>query len=122
MRRLYCYGKADYCDKDTCTGECEFHDGSGSEYRKVETYLDHIRAMNDEELCDVIFKLAFAFDTGAFYCKNKPECGEMMDADQEIPEEMCKACLLEKLRKPVEKPPLPFGIYDDKQESGLLED
>lgn len=122
MRRLFCYGKKDYCDKDTCTGECAYHDGSGSEYRKIDTEGDRFRSMNDGELADALYQLIFSEEPAAWFCKNKKECGELLDADKEIPAEMCKACIIEKLRQPVEKPPLPFGIHDDRQESGLLED
>lgn len=116
MRRLFCYGKADYCDKDTCTGECEFHDGSGCEYRKIETMADRIRAMSDQELA------AYWADNHDNFCQNKPECGEALNRDELIPDEWCVACALKWLQQPIEKLPVPFGIYDDKQESGLLED
>ena len=121
MRKLFCYGKQDYCDKDTCTGECEFHDGSGSEYRKIETYIDQFRAMSDEELCDAIFRLIYAFDPANWFCTGKEECGKLMDADEEIPDEMCKACLLAKLREPVDGPKLPT-MTEEKQDSGLVEE
>lgn len=115
MRRLFCYGKQDYCEKDTCTGDCEFHDGSGSEYRKIETNADRIRAMNDEQLADFMNK-------EQDYCKNWPKCMELLDHNELIPDNWCKKCLLAWLQKPVEEPQLPVRFHLDKQESGLLEE
>lgn len=89
---------------------------------KIFTIADWIRSMTDEELCDGIYELFHGYDPAAWFCKNKKECGDLMDADKEIPDEMCKACLLEALRQPYEKTRLPKGMYLDKQESGLLED
>ena len=89
---------------------------------KISTYADRIRAMTDEELCDGIFQLIYAADPATWFCKGKKECGELMDADKEIPDEMCKACLLKALRQPYAEPKLPSGMYLDKQESGLIEE
>ena len=86
------------------------------------TFADKIRTMTDEDLCDGIYQLINAFDPANWFCKGKKECGELMDADKEIPDSMCKACLLEKLRQPAEEPPRPNKIYEDKQHSGLLEE
>lgn len=70
---------------------------------KTKTYADRIRAMNDEELTDAIYQLIYAMDPATWFCKGKKECGELLDADKEIPNEMCKNCLLEKLRQPAEE-------------------
>lgn len=86
------------------------------------SFADKIRSMSDEELCDAIFRLIYALDPATWFCKGKKECGDLMDADKEIPDEMCKACLLAKLRQPAEEPPRPIRIHEDKQESGLLEE
>lgn len=87
------------------------------------TYADRIRAMSDEEQCDAIFRLIYAADPATWFCKGKKECGDLMDANKEIPDEMCKACLLAKLREPVkEEPKLPSGFFLDKEESGLTEE
>ena len=121
MRKLFCYGKQDFCDQDTCTGECEFHDGSGCEYRKIETYIDQIRAMTDEQMCDAIFRLIYALDPATWFCKGKKECEALMDADKDIPDEMCKACLLAKLREPVGITK-PATMTEEKHDSGLVEE
>lgn len=89
---------------------------------KISTFADWIRSMTDEELAGALIELTNGYDPAAWYCQNKQECGDLMDADEEIPNEMCKACLLAKLRQPYEKTRLPSGMYLDKQESGLLEE
>ena len=58
---------------------------------------DRIRCMSDEQLAEY-----FATNTDEF-CKNLPECGELLDADMHIPEEMCKACVLKWLKEPAEE-------------------
>lgn len=37
MKRLFCNGKKDFCDELTCNMECRFYNGSGGEYRQVQT-------------------------------------------------------------------------------------
>lgn len=85
-------------------------------YVKTMTNADRIRAMSDEELTDIIYDLNMA---GTF-CTNRKECEELLDNDK-LTDDMCKKCLLEWLRKPVEEPKLPT-IFEDKQESGLTEE
>lgn len=91
--------------------------------RKKPTMCDKIRSMSDEELTAAIYQLIYATaDPALWFCKGKKECGDLMDADKEIPEEMCRKCLLEKLRQPVEDPaPATMAEYE-KQHSGLLEE
>ena len=81
------------------------------------TMADKIRAMSDEDLTDIIYEL----NMEGTFCTNRKECYEKLNND-EITDEMCKKCLLEWLRKPVEEPKIPSGIYLDKEESGLTED
>ena len=101
---------------------CEYHDGSGAQYVKAQTYADRIRAMTDEELCAAIFQITYATDITLWFCKEKKECEELMNADKDIPDEMCKACLLEKLRQPIEETKRIVGFHMDKEESGLFEE
>lgn len=89
---------------------------------KISTFADKIRAMSDQELCDAIYQLIYAGDPATWYCKGTKECGDLIDTAEDIPAEMCKACLLAKLRQPYAEPKLPSGMFLDKQESGLLED
>ena len=80
------------------------------------TRADLIREMKDEDLTDLIYDL----NMEGTFCTNRKECWEKLNKD-EITDAMCKKCLLEWLQKPVEEPKLP-AIFEDKQESGLLEE
>lgn len=87
------------------------------------TIADKIRAMSDEELCDTIFRLIYhSVDPAKWFCTNKKKCGEVMDAEKEIPDEWCKECLLEKLREPVPATRPATMADEDKQHSGLIEE
>lgn len=86
------------------------------------TIADMIRDMSDQELCDAFFQLIYAAEPAAWFCNNSKECGDLMDAEKDIPDEMCKACLLAKLRQPAAETPRPVRIHEDKEESGLLEE
>ena len=86
------------------------------------TIADKIRAMSDEELCDAFFQLIYAVDAATWFCKCSEECGKMLDAEEEIPDEKCKACLLAKLREPAgATKPTSMAEYE-KQHSGLIEE
>lgn len=126
MRKLFCYGKQDYCDQAICSGACEFHDGSGSEYRKIDTIGDNIRAMfaTDEGIAEVLLALDITLaDDGKeftmYYCDGKNNC---IDEDGNITctDEMRKACIVRWLRRPVEgtKP----TMTEEMQDSGLVEE
>lgn len=65
------------------------------------TNADRIRTMTDEELADVIIKNSCnTFSEVIKFCKNSEECSDMLDSFDEIPESMCKKCLLEWLQQP----------------------
>ena len=82
------------------------------------TMGDKFRTMSDHDLTDFIYDL----NMEGTFCQNRKECEELLNNDG-ITDEMCKLCLLEYLRKPVEEQPkLPSGIYLDKEESGLTEE
>ena len=83
---------------------------------------DRIRAMSDEELCDAFFQLIYAVDAATWFCKCSEECGKMLDAEEEIPDEKCKACLLEKLRSPVTAIKPATMADEEKKHSGLIEE
>ena len=89
---------------------------------KPMTIADKIRAMSDEDLCDVIFQLSYAIDPGCWFCTNKKECREVMDADKEIPDEWCKVCLLARLREPVPATKPTTMADEEKLHSGLIEE
>lgn len=85
-------------------------------YVKTMTRADLIRSMSDEELA------AYWSDHYDDFCQSKPECGDLLNVDKCIPDHWCVACVLEWLRKPAEiLTPRPT-IFEDKQESGLLEE
>lgn len=65
------------------------------------TNADRIRNMTDEELAEHILS-TLAYETYIKFCKNREECCEISDMDNDIPEEWCKQCLLEWLHKEVE--------------------
>lgn len=65
------------------------------------TNADRIRTMTDEELADVIIKNSCnTFSEVIKFCKNSEECSDMLDSFNEIPESMCRKCLLEWLQQP----------------------
>lgn len=86
------------------------------------TKADQFRSLSDEELSDAFYNLIYCEDPASFFCHGTEECRAVMDADEDIPEEWCRKCLLEELRKPVKEPKLPSGLFLDKQESGLVEE
>lgn len=75
-----------------------------SEERQQEqmTNADRIRNMSDEELADAMLKFSEIGDHASF-CVNSTRCDEIMDAGEQIPEGMCRQCLLEWLRRKEEK-------------------
>lgn len=64
---------------------------------KPPSRADRIRAMTDEELAKLLYEI-----DGLGYCKNLPECGELLDTEAGIPEEKCIGCMLNWLRQPAE--------------------
>lgn len=73
--------------------ECDKYEGI--------TNADRIRNMTDEELAEHIITTP-AYETCIKFCKNREECYAIMEMDNDIPEEWCKQCLLEWLKKEVE--------------------
>lgn len=60
-----------------------------------QTRGDRIRSMTDEELAEILADVL----TGDKFCKDKPECREMLDKHIDIPDEMCQKCVVEWLRE-----------------------
>ena len=54
MGRLFCNGKKGYCEKDSEIGvicaNCEFYDGSGSQYIDIDNNHEYIQNMTIEEM------------------------------------------------------------------------
>ena len=65
---------------------------------KPKTNADRIRAMSDEELA----KLLYCSDSLG-WCHNLPECANMLDTADGIPEEKCMACLVAWIKRPAEE-------------------
>ena len=94
----------------------------GTGYAMVpKTKADRIREKNDDELADWVYVLLQQGDNG-FFCQQKPECEKLIDTEEGIPDSMCKKCLKEWLQNPVPAQMPHRRIFEDKQESGLLED
>lgn len=90
-------------------------------YAKNMTRADRIRAMSDEELAVYIQNLMNEGDTG-FFCKQYKECSDLLECDEFVPEEWCTKCMVAWLQQPMEDLPPRPNIFEDKQESGLLEE
>ena len=81
----------------------KYHEHIDRPFMPPMTFADKIRSMSDEELTDAIYKLIYAADPARWFCKGTKECVEIMDNDGEIPDEMCRKCLLKKLQQPAEE-------------------
>lgn len=88
---------AEACGK-CVVGEYEGRRVTDPSMWKPRTKADHIRSMTDEELAKLLYEI-----DGLGYCKNLPECGELLDTDTGIPEEKCIGCMLNWLRQPAEE-------------------
>ena len=87
--------------------------------RKLLAILEEVYTAWEEffafaETVSTAAEFAFVWITSPFWVipytiyqkrKNKgpKACEDMMDSNQDIPDEMCKACLLQKLRQPAEE-------------------
>ena len=84
-------------DKGKCVGVSRAGSHRYCFEQKAMTNADRIRAMTDEELMDMLY---CADSLG--WCKNLPECYRLLDTEDGVPEEKCKACLAKWLQKPAE--------------------
>lgn len=66
------------------------------------TYGDKIRMLSDQELLAFIKRLVSMGDISGLYCANLPECKELVDFDEPVPQEWCDKCLLEWLQREAE--------------------
>ena len=69
---------------------------------KCMTQADRIRSMSDEELAELLYSIQNLEDKVKF-CKNKIECDNILDSGKEIPDNMCKQCLVDWLQSKVEE-------------------
>lgn len=65
--------------------------------KKPKTNADRIRSMSDEELAELFYSFHNLEDKIKF-CKNKTECDNILDSGKEIPNALCKQCLVDWLR------------------------
>lgn len=94
-----CYAR----DAKPCM-ECSTCNPGHHNFRSVPTLPptngDRIRARTDEEMADFIVE--DCLDGKIHFCKNKPECREILEQNECIPTEMCRQCALDWLRQPAE--------------------
>ena len=74
---------------------------TGDHYKKI-THGDKIRAMSDGELAELLYSFQNLEDKLKF-CKNKDVCTDILDDGKEIPDNMCKECLVEWLQSEYER-------------------
>ncbi|MGN0998666.1 MAG: hypothetical protein ACI4PO_03865 [Faecousia sp.] len=90
------------------------------------TMADWFRSLDDEKMVNAIWCLINAVQQDeSFFCQNKKECQDILDVQgKDVPPDWCKNCLLEWIRKPApaEETKRHSIIFDDRQESGLLEE
>ena len=60
---------------------------------------DRIRAMSDEELAAFMSQVN-DIDSPIPFCKDLPECLELLDTENGIPVKNCEKCMLDWLRQP----------------------
>ena len=75
---------------------------SGIPQRKKQTNADRIHSMNIEETAELLYSF-HNLEYKVKFCKNKTECDEILDSGKEIPDDMCKKCLVEWLQSEVEE-------------------
>ena len=64
----------------------------------VKTHYDRIRSMSIDELAEYMYHY-----WDAPFCKNKPQCAQLLDAPGGIPEESCIQCARKWLMQEVEE-------------------
>ena len=68
---------------------------------KPQTNADRIRAMSDEELAEQLITVG-ELDEEIHFCKNLPECDDLLNTEDGVPLEKCRGCLLNWLKQPAE--------------------
>lgn len=66
------------------------------------TNADRIRFMSIDDLVELFYSFHNLEDKVKF-CKNKPECDDILDSGKDIPDDMRKKCLAEWLQSEVEE-------------------
>ena len=73
----------------------------GDHYKRI-THGDKIRSMSDEEIAELLYQFESLSDELKF-SKNKADCDKILNDGKEIPDNMCKGCLVEWLQSEVEE-------------------
>lgn len=94
--------KCKYCKHDN--GKCLGLTRKGSHKYcfepKIATTADKIRSMTDEELVNFLWRFTDSdIEDVLPFCKHTVACGEQLDSS-DITDDMCKRCLLDRLRQP----------------------
>lgn len=74
----------------------------GHEFNKKKSRGDKIRSMTDEEIADGIFEYGNNMLEKLPFCKGIPECGKIVEDWEEVPQSMCRECLMEWIQSPYE--------------------
>lgn len=90
-------GKCKYFSDDEVTSYCV----KGPCGAQVLSIADRIRTMTDEELAALLYD-DVAIDDKLHFCQMRQECDDAIDRDELIPDKKCRACLLAKLKQPVD--------------------
>ena len=80
--------------------------GALDERKRKRTTGDRFRAMSDEELTDLAFKLNI--DEQVNFCKMLLECRGILDRNEALDLDKCKGCFMDWLKQPYEE-----GEQDD---------
>lgn len=111
---LFQRGKTCYICKGTGYVDIEFG-------KTIQTNADRIRSMDNKQLSEFIYAIS---PGNRFFCDMCPRAHDCMDIinseGKEIPGDWCEETFLAWLNTPVYE--MPAFPYEDKQESGLLEE
>lgn len=93
---FYCNGKKDVCECNILCADCKFYDNTGG--KKWQTHADRIRAMSDEELAEIISKIAF----DVYNCNEaQTQFVELLKTPPQC-DGRCGNCVLNWLKQPAE--------------------
>lgn len=82
------------------------------EKKVVRTRIEYIHSMSVEEMADKI--LASAISTTIDFCQKFSECQDLNEKGEEIPDEMCKKCLVKWLNSVEQQKVIPTKHFEDR--------
>ena len=89
-------------EEATFTEGSDCHRFNEKVLRQPVTNADMLRAMEDQELVKLLFRLDNS-DEVLHYCQAKQECMDIIDHEQNVPDSWCKKCLLKWLKAPADQ-------------------